>query len=40
MAGQVSGLIHDVVPVRELLERIVTEAEATLDRLQGMRAGS
>jgi len=40
MAGQVSGLIHDVVPVRELLERIVAEAEATLDRLQGMRVGS
>jgi len=40
MAGQVAGLIHDVVPVRELLQRIMAEAEATLDRLQGMRVAS
>ncbi|MGQ9585344.1 MAG: enoyl-[acyl-carrier-protein] reductase FabK [Anaerolineae bacterium] len=37
MAGQVAGLIHDVVPVRELLQRTVEEAEAALGRLQAMR---
>ncbi|MGC8837769.1 MAG: enoyl-[acyl-carrier-protein] reductase FabK [Anaerolineae bacterium] len=37
MAGQVAGLIHDVVPVRDLIQRIVAEAEATVDRLQALR---
>ncbi len=37
MAGQVAGLIHDVVPVRDLIQRIVAEAEATMDRLQALR---
>lgn len=38
MAGQVAGLIRDVVPVRDLIQRIVAEAEATMDRLQALRA--
>jgi len=33
MAGQISGLIHDVVPTRELIERIVSEAEAILNQM-------
>jgi enoyl-[acyl-carrier protein] reductase II len=36
MAGQVAGLIHDIVPVRELIERIMTEAEAGLRRLDAL----
>jgi len=39
-AGQVVGLIHDIPTVRELVERIVADAEAILDRRFGaMRAG-
>jgi len=37
MAGQVAGLIHDVVPVRELIERIMTEAEVGLHALNSLR---
>ncbi|MDH7473625.1 MAG: enoyl-[acyl-carrier-protein] reductase FabK [Anaerolineae bacterium] len=33
MAGQISGLIHDVIPTRELIERIVSEAEAILNQM-------
>ncbi|MCR4407522.1 MAG: enoyl-[acyl-carrier-protein] reductase FabK [Anaerolineae bacterium] len=33
MAGQISGLIHDVIPTRELIERIVSEAEAVLNQM-------
>jgi enoyl-[acyl-carrier protein] reductase II len=35
MAGQISGMIADVVPCRELMERIVREAEAVIRRLPG-----
>ena len=28
MAGQSAGLVDDVVPVKELIDRIVAEAEA------------
>jgi len=39
-AGQVVGLIHDIPTVRELVDRIVAEAEAILDhRLGAMRVG-
>ncbi len=38
-AGQVMGLIHDIPTVRELIERIVAEAERIIGtRLAGMRA--
>jgi len=30
MAGQASGLVHDVVPARELVERVTRQAEETL----------
>ncbi|MBC7250923.1 MAG: enoyl-[acyl-carrier-protein] reductase FabK [Anaerolineae bacterium] len=33
MAGQISGLIHDIVPAQELIERIVSEAEAILNQM-------
>ncbi|MBC7263558.1 MAG: enoyl-[acyl-carrier-protein] reductase FabK [Chloroflexi bacterium] len=33
MAGQIAGMIHDVVPCRELIERIVTEAEGIIRRM-------
>lgn len=33
MAGQISGLIHDVVPAQELIARIVSEAEAILNQM-------
>jgi enoyl-[acyl-carrier protein] reductase II len=32
MAGQSAGLVHDVLPAREVIERIVAEAEAILRR--------
>ena len=41
MAGQVCGLIHDVIPVRVLIEQIISEAEeriAELSRLAGSRS--
>lgn len=33
MAGQIAGLVHDVVSVRELIERIMAEAETGLRQL-------
>lgn len=33
MCGQVAGLVRDIVPCRELVERIVAEAEAVINRL-------
>src|SRR5690606_18073068 len=40
-AGQIQGLIHDVPAVAELIERIVTEAEAVISkRLLGMAGRS
>ncbi len=32
MAGQISGLIHDVLPAAEIIRRVVTEAEEILSR--------
>ncbi len=34
MAGQIAGMIDDIVPVKELIERIVAEAEEIIARLQ------
>ncbi len=39
-AGQGTGAIHDIVPAGELVHRIVAEAEETLVRLDGLRAGT
>lgn len=40
-AGMVQGLIHDIPTVKELIDRIIAEAEAILDkRLPGMRASA
>lgn len=39
-AGQGVGAIDDVVPAGELVRRIVAEAEAVIDRLERLRAGS
>ena len=36
MAGQISGLIHDVVPTQELIERIVAEAEDILNKMPSL----
>jgi enoyl-[acyl-carrier protein] reductase II len=33
MAGQSCGLVNDVVPVAELIQRVVAEAESVLDRV-------
>lgn len=38
MAGQSSGLVSDVVPVKVLMDRIVAEAEAALRRAAGLIA--
>ena len=37
-AGQVAGLIRDIPACRELIERMVKEADVTLDRLAAMRS--
>jgi nitronate monooxygenase len=31
-AGQVQGLIHDVIPVRDLVEQIIAEAEEIITK--------
>jgi NAD(P)H-dependent flavin oxidoreductase YrpB (nitropropane dioxygenase family) len=36
-SGQVAGLISDLPSCAELIEAIMTEAGATLDRLEAMR---
>jgi len=36
MAGQIAGMINDIVPVKELIERIVAEAEEIIGQLQGV----
>jgi enoyl-[acyl-carrier protein] reductase II len=36
MAGQIAGMVNDIVPVKELIERIVAEAEEIISRLQGV----
>jgi len=36
MAGQIAGMVNDIVPVKELIERIVAEAEEIIARLQGV----
>jgi len=36
MAGQIAGMVNDVVPVKELIERIVAEAEGIIGQLQGV----
>ena len=36
MAGQISGLIHDIKPVRDIVRDIMTEAEAVIDGMAGL----
>ena len=36
MAGQSSGLVRDIVAVKEVIERMVAEAEQIIAGLQGM----
>jgi enoyl-[acyl-carrier protein] reductase II len=36
MAGQIAGMIDDIVPAKELIERIVAEAEEIIARLRGV----
>jgi enoyl-[acyl-carrier protein] reductase II len=36
MAGQSSGLVHDVVPARQVIERIIAEAQAAIRRSAGV----
>ena len=36
LAGQIAGLIDDVRPVREIIERIVAQAEAAIRDVYGM----
>lgn len=37
MAGQISGLIKDVKPVKDIIEDIINEAEETIERLKGLK---
>lgn len=34
MAGQISGLIHEIKPAQQLLEDVLSEAKATIDQLK------
>jgi enoyl-[acyl-carrier protein] reductase II len=36
MAGQIAGMVNDIIPVKELIERIVGEAEEIIRRLRGV----
>jgi len=36
MAGQICGLVHDIVPVRELITRMVTQAQAVIEQLNSL----
>lgn len=38
MAGQSCGLVHDIVPVKVLIERIISEAEEIIGGLQHLSA--
>jgi len=38
MCGQVAGLVNDIMPCRQIIERIVTEAELVINRLPGLIA--
>jgi len=38
MCGQVAGLVNDIVPCRQIIERIVAEAELVINRLPGLIA--
>jgi enoyl-[acyl-carrier protein] reductase II len=40
MAGQIAGLVHDIVPVCNLMERIMAEAEAGLANLNAIAQAS
>lgn len=40
MAGQVTGMVHDTVPVSELVQRIMTEADAALRRLNALASAN
>jgi nitronate monooxygenase/enoyl-[acyl-carrier protein] reductase II len=37
-SGQTAGLIHDILPAREIVERMVAEAELALTRADGFRS--
>jgi enoyl-[acyl-carrier protein] reductase II len=36
MAGQIAGMVNDIVPTKELIKRIVAEAEEIIGQLQGV----
>jgi enoyl-[acyl-carrier protein] reductase II len=36
MAGQIAGMVDDIVPTKELIERIIAEAEEIIGQLQGV----
>jgi enoyl-[acyl-carrier protein] reductase II len=36
--GQTAGMVHDVLPAREIVERMVAEAELALTRADGFRS--
>lgn len=38
MCGQIAGLIKEIVPVKEVMEKLITEAEKTLDRIHKIKA--
>ncbi len=36
MAGQIAGMVNDILPTKELIERIIAEAEEIIGQLQGV----
>ena len=40
LSGQVQGLIHDILSCDDIIQRVMSEAESTYDRLTRMRADS
>jgi enoyl-[acyl-carrier protein] reductase II len=37
MAGQISGLIREIKPVKNIIEDIIKEAEETIEKLKGLK---
>lgn len=39
MAGQIAGMIHDIRPVREIIQSVMAEAEEVISRVAALRQG-
>ncbi|MEW6034544.1 MAG: enoyl-[acyl-carrier-protein] reductase FabK [Chloroflexota bacterium] len=39
MAGQIAGLINDIKPVKDIIQKVMAEAEAVIERMAALRRG-